>query len=157
MDPRVRIHTKMLWIRNTAYLWLEDPDPDPGGQKTYGSDGSGSATLVWRLALNQISLIDGYMIRNKILTLFYYYVAQTGTLRLIECCFQNRISNDFLMWKFWPKVFLGFLASGCILVFLNSLLVRSVLLSFLHGILGSMLLIFFLTESLIYRPFGLVF
>ncbi len=23
-----------------------DPDPGPGGRKTYGSDGSGSATLV---------------------------------------------------------------------------------------------------------------
>jgi hypothetical protein len=23
-----------------------DPDPDPGGPKTYGSDGSGSATLI---------------------------------------------------------------------------------------------------------------
>jgi hypothetical protein len=28
------------------YLGLTDPDPDPGGPKTYGSDGSGSATLV---------------------------------------------------------------------------------------------------------------
>jgi hypothetical protein len=28
------------------YLWLTDPDPDPGGPKTYVSDGSGSATLL---------------------------------------------------------------------------------------------------------------
>ena len=26
-----------------------DPDPDPGGPKIYGSDGSESATLVWAL------------------------------------------------------------------------------------------------------------
>ncbi len=28
------------------YLWLMDPDADPGGPKTYGSYGSGSATLL---------------------------------------------------------------------------------------------------------------
>ncbi len=29
-----------------SFLWLTDPDADPGGPKTYGSYGSGSATLV---------------------------------------------------------------------------------------------------------------
>ncbi len=33
---------------SVRYLWLTDPDPDPGGPKTYGSDGSGSTTLVQR-------------------------------------------------------------------------------------------------------------
>ncbi len=27
MDPRIRIHTKMSWIRNTTILTFEDPDP----------------------------------------------------------------------------------------------------------------------------------
>ncbi len=27
------------------YIWLVDPDPDPGGPKTWGSSGSGSGTL----------------------------------------------------------------------------------------------------------------
>ncbi len=31
--------------RSHPYLWLMNPDPDPEGPKTYGSDGSGSATL----------------------------------------------------------------------------------------------------------------
>jgi hypothetical protein len=35
-DGRIRIHIREL----------EDLDPDPGGPKTYGSDRSGSATLV---------------------------------------------------------------------------------------------------------------
>ncbi len=30
------------------YLWLTDPDADPGGPKTYGS---GSTTLLWRLSV----------------------------------------------------------------------------------------------------------
>jgi hypothetical protein len=36
-----------IWIC-TGYLWLTTPDP--GGPKTYGSDGSGSATLLLRKA-----------------------------------------------------------------------------------------------------------
>ncbi len=31
------------------YLWPMDPDADPGGQKTYGSYGCGSAALIWIL------------------------------------------------------------------------------------------------------------
>ncbi len=33
------------------YLWLMDPDPDPGGPKTYGSNGSWSATLLFWLVI----------------------------------------------------------------------------------------------------------
>ncbi len=47
------------------YLWLIDPDPDPGGPETYGSDGtwygfgSGSATLLDRMKFsNLLSLLS---------------------------------------------------------------------------------------------------
>jgi hypothetical protein len=36
------------WYKDPdPHLWLIDPDPDPGGPKTYGSDGSESAALIW--------------------------------------------------------------------------------------------------------------
>ncbi len=47
MDPRIwiRIHPKMSWIRNSWKEWMAtDPDPNPGGPKTYISYGSGSRT-----------------------------------------------------------------------------------------------------------------
>ncbi len=63
-DPDPRIHASDWWIRMRIRIlifsllafkmptkkWLMDPNPDPGGQKTCGSGGSGfgSATLPWR-------------------------------------------------------------------------------------------------------------
>ncbi len=49
MDPRIRIHPKMSWIRNTAVLWIRigfnaDPDPayyltaDPGPESQTNAD-----------------------------------------------------------------------------------------------------------------------
>jgi hypothetical protein len=30
MDPRIRIHTKMSWIRNTAFIYLSEVQSDLG-------------------------------------------------------------------------------------------------------------------------------
>ncbi len=42
-----------------------DPDPDPGGPKTYGSDGSGSATLVLSFALFYTTDASMSLLRRK--------------------------------------------------------------------------------------------
>ncbi len=70
-----------------------DPDPDPRGPKTYGSDGSGSAMLVgtqksYVLAVclmilvkmfiirkeNDLVVLAGYLMRAKLLTQIYNYI-----------------------------------------------------------------------------------
>ncbi len=56
------------WLKDPdPYLWQIDPVPDPGGPKTYGSVGSGSATLsllqlapfTWTLFQYCCSYLDG--------------------------------------------------------------------------------------------------
>jgi hypothetical protein len=77
------------------YLVLMDLDPDPGGQKTYGSSGSASATLDIGEALRQ--LVKEVMRRSKqvrfcvfafsfmgetLSALFYFILCCTAELRI---------------------------------------------------------------------------
>jgi hypothetical protein len=94
------------------------------------------------------------MIQSKILEIFYYYFAQTGTLKdLLNAAYRIGSETFFVYGKLGVKSSLGSSPSSCIHGFFNSLLDRSGLLSFVHEILGSMMLIF--SDRLLTRGFNL--
>jgi hypothetical protein len=71
-----------------------DPDPDPGGPKTYGSDGFGSATLL---------VSNAYVsARDKIKT-YFLFVEMCHCNYSVSMSFKEKIKGKHSFLKSFPK------------------------------------------------------